>query len=223
MPLPIVEDLKDYLIAAGLYSDPPSAIQSLLDLEGALNAAVERWNDLTHYWPFVSTGVTNETRYFDPPNSRLLDLNSGLLQLSSLTTDHEYLAGGTNSLSTGNTRQNLQDFRLKPTDAAPKGKPWTYMEIGWNPSGIAGSIAVSGEWGYCTSANVPAAVRRGILAIAADLLMPQVSMQITRGGLSMLQRGDETKRWDLSAMAEGWKVDLAGALTMGDYVRRRIA
>lgn len=227
MPLPTVEDLKDYLIAAGLYSDPPSAIQSRLDLEGALNAAVGRWNDLTHYWPFMSTGNVNETRYFDPPNSHILDLNGGLLQLVALATEQQYQANSSNpvnsSLSVGVSQQNLRDFRLKPLNAPAMSKPYTYMEIGWYGWGVSGSIAVTGEWGYCTSANMPAGASRGILALAADLLMPQISFQISRGGLSMLQRGDETKRWDLSQLAEVWKSDLSGALTMGDFVRRRIA
>ena len=227
MPLPTVEDLRDYLIAAGLYSDPPSAIQSRLDLEGALDAAVGRWNDLTHYWPFMSNGNTQETRYFDPPNSRLLDLNGGLLSLYALATDQQYEANSSNtvnnSLSVGVTKQNLRDFRLKPLNAPAMGKPYTYMETGWWLGGVAGSIAVTGEWGYTTSANMPAGAKRGILALAADLLMPQITMQVTRGGLSMLQRGDETKRWDLSQLAEVWKSDLNGALTMGDFVRRRVA
>lgn len=223
MPLPTVEDLKDYLIAAGLYSDPPSAIQSRLDLEGALDAAVDRWEDLTHYHPFMSTGNVNETRYFDPPSANLLDLDGGLLQLVALATEQQYDATANDSLSAGVSQQNLRDFRLKPLNAAAKGKPYTYMEIGWYPRGVTGSIAVTGEWGFCTSATMPAGARRGILALAADLLMPQISFQVSRGGLSMLQRGDETKRWDLSTLAELWKTDLQGALTMGDFVRRRIA
>jgi hypothetical protein len=227
MPLPTVEDLKDYLIAAGLYSDPPSAIQSRLDLHGALDAAVRRWNDITHYWPFMSNGNTQETRYFDPPNSRILDLDGGLLSLYALATDQQYEANSSNSvnnsLSVGTTRQDLRDFRLQPLNAAAKGRPYTYMIIGWGPHGVTGSIAVTGEWGFCTSANMPAGANRGILALAADMLMPQITMQVTRGGLSMLQRGDETKRWDLSQLAEVWKSDLQGALMMGDFVRRRVA
>ncbi len=223
MPLPTVEDLKEYLGAAGLYSDPPSAIQSLLDLEGALNAAVRRWNDLTHYWPFMSTGDVNETRYFDPPNSHILDLNGGLLQLVAMATEQQYDANVNDSLSAGVSQQNLRDFRLKPLNAPAEGKPYTYMQVGWYGWGVSGSIAVTGEWGYCTSATMPAGARRGIMAIAADLLMPQITMQVTRGGLSMIQRGDETKKWDLSQLAEVWKSDLSSALTLGDFVRRRVA
>lgn len=223
MGLPTVEDLKDYLIAAGLYSDPPTAIQSRLDIEGALNAAVERWNDLTHYWPFMSNGDVNEVRYFDPKVSYLLNLDGGLLTLTSLSTDLVYEAGGTNSLSAGTPRLNFRDFRLKPTNASMKGRPWTYIETGWTQTGIVGSIAVTGEWGYCTAANMPNGAKRGILAIAADLLMPQIAFQISRGGLSMLQRGDETKRWDLSTLAEGWKSELNDVLTLNDYVRHRVA
>jgi hypothetical protein len=226
MPLPIVEDLKDYLGAAGLYSDPPSAIQSLLDLEGALEAAIGKWNDLTHYWPFVSTGVS-ETRYFDPPNSHILDLDGGLLQMISLATEQQYESNSSNavnnSLSVGVTQQNLRDFRLKPLNATNKGKPYTYMEVGWYGWGVSGSIAITGEWGFCTAANLPAAAKRGMLALAADLLMPQITFQISRGGLKMLKRGDEEKQWDVKSLATVWKTDLSSALTMGDFVRVRMA
>lgn len=224
MPLPTVEDLKDYLIAAGLYSDPPSAIQSRLDLEGANNAAIEKWQNITHYWPFMSDGNVNETRYFDPPNSRLLDLNSGLLQLVSLTTDLQYDATANNSLSTGTTRQNLRDFRLKPTDAPPRNKPWTYIEMGWWPCGVAGSIAVTGEWGYCTTATIPAAAKRGMLSIAAGMLMPQITLQVSRGGLKMLQRGDEEKQWDMATLGKVFATDLKSVLTMHpEYIRPRVS
>lgn len=223
MPLPTVEDLKEYLGAAGLYSSPPSAIQSLLDLAGALEAAIGKWNDLTHYWPFVSTGDVNETRYFDPPNSNILDLDGGLLQLVALATEQQYDAAANNSLSVGVTQQNLRDFRLKPLNAPAKGKPYTYMEIGWYGYGVSGSIAVTGEWGFCTAANLPAGAKRGMLALAADLLMPQITMQLTRGGLSMLQRGDETKKWDMSLLAEVWKTDQKSALSDYDFVRVRMA
>ncbi len=228
MAWPTTEDLKDYLIASGLYSDPPSAVQSRLDLEGALLAAIEKWNDLTHYWPFVSTGNVNETRYFDAPTSYLLDLNGGLLQMVSVATDQVYEPNYSNtvnnSLSVGTERLNLRDFRLEPADAPMRGKPYTYLRLGWVACGVPGSIAIMGEWGYCTADTVPYSAKRGVLAIAAGMLMPQIMHQLTRGGLVLLQRGDETKKWaDPVKMAEAWSMEWRSSLIAGDYVRRRIS
>lgn len=220
MGWPTESELINYLTATGLYSLSPSDAQALLDLSGALDAAVESWNDRTRYWPFMSDGTTNETRYFDPPDGMLLDLNGGLITFTSFKSDVSHDA--TSSLTAGTDRVSVRDFRLMPTDAANCGKPWTYIRLGWIPKGDPGSIAVTGEWGYCRSVTLPESARRAVLALAAMELAPQIEFQASRGGLKKLQQGDSTKEWaDTGTMMRGWEL-VAGA-AVRRYRRERIA
>lgn len=222
MPWPTVEQFTNYLKASGMVGLTLTAAQELLDLSGALTAAVERWEEMTHYWPFLSTGNANETRYFEGPNGYILDIDGGLITFTSLSSGLVYEAGGTNSLSAGTARTNYQDIRLHPTNAAAKGKPWTTIELGWSPNG--GLIAVTGEWGYCNDANLPESARRAVMAIAADWLMPQISMLMSNGALVELERGDERKKWaDPGKMAESWALQVKHAIETGGFVRPRYA
>jgi hypothetical protein len=224
MPWPTVSEFTDYLKASGMIGLTLTQAQELLDLNGALNAGIEQWEELTHWWPFLSTGNVNETRYFDPPDGKMLDLDGGLLTFTSLYTDLVYEAGGNNSLSTGVSRTNFRDMRLQPPNAQPKGKPWTYIELGFWCGGGTGSVSVTGEWGYCTDANLPSSARLGVMALAAQWLMPQIANLLTNGGLVELERGDERKKWgDAGTMAQSWADQVKTILEMGGYVRKRIA
>jgi len=219
---PDANEFIRFLAGAGLLSDPPTAVQEYIDLEAALTAAVERWNELTHYWPFLSTGNVNESRYLSPRGGNILDLKSGLLTFTSLSTDLSY-DSVTGSLGGGNQRVNIQDFRLMPEDAPPKGKPWTYMVTGWTFWGDASSIIVTGEWGFCRTTNLPESARQAVMALAAQAIMPQLQMYGSRGGLVMLQQGDTTKKWGSSSdMSAGFKSIVDMALSQG-FVRMRIA
>jgi hypothetical protein len=222
---PDTTEFTEYLQASGLYGLTPSAREALLDLPGALQAGIEKWNDLTHYWPFLSTGNINETRYFDSPDGSRLDLNSGIVTFTSLASDVVYDQAGNASLSTGVDRINYRDLRLYPHDAAQRVKPWTHIELGFYGGGhYSGMIAVTAEWGYCNDANLPSAARLGVMALAANMLLPQIERLMLNGGLKELQRGDETKKWlTPKELHEGWNTDLAGSLVMGDYVRQRFA
>lgn len=214
-------EFRQFLVASGLHAfSNATEAQNALDLSGALTAGVERWNELTHYWPFLSTGDATEERRFDPRMGRIIDLNGGLLTLTSLSTGVTYG-------STGNARVSVRDFRLMPTDAAPRKKPYTYIEcLQFYPlsdSAEAGSIKVVGEWGYCTAANLPESARRAVMALAAQELTPQIAMVLSRGGLTQLTEGDSTKRWGgMADLAAGWQSTVTTALAQG-YVRPRIA
>jgi len=232
MPWPDADEFANFLVGCGLRDNPPTAIQQGMDLDDALNSAVEKWNGLTHYWPFLSTGV-DETRQFDPPTGRVLDLRGGLVSFTSLYTDQVFQS--TDSLATGNQRENLRDFRLMPNDAPQENKPWTYIVTGWpssidygfpgayGVSPVAGSIGITGKWGYCLDANLPRSARRGVMALAAQELMPQIILEKTRGGLKRLSQGDSTKEWDFNAANDLLDGMVKKALKDGGFVRKRIA
>ena len=228
MGWPDATEFTEYLQASGLYGLTPSTREALLDLNGALNAGIERWNEMTHYWPFMSNGDVDERRFFDPPTGYILDINGGLVTFTSLASDVAYdensSSGFNDSLSAGTARTNLLDFRLLPTDAAPRNKPWTHIRLGWTCTGGPGSVVVTGEWGYCRAANLPASVRIAVMALAGNSLLPQITRLMLSNGLKELTRGDETKKWlTPKEMKEGWDSDVAAAFAMGDYVRVRIA
>jgi hypothetical protein len=217
MPWPTTDELFRYLVGAGLNQFGQTQAQQMLDFQGALDGAVNIWNDRTHYWPFLSTASTSEERRFDPPNTGcLLDFNGGLVTFTSLTVDLTY------ANASGSARVNVRDFWLRPADAAPRKKPWTYaiMRHLW-ASHEPQSIAVVGEWGYCTDANLPAAARTAVLAIAARQLLPQIQTQISRGGLIKLTEGDSSKQWGFAELGQLWDgvVDRAVA----QYARPRVA
>lgn len=221
MGWPTSSEFAHFLIASGMMSQSVTALQGFLDLDGAIEAAVDRWNDLTGYWPFLSTGDATEYRDFASPNSGVLDFDSGLVAFTSLTTANEYLAFG--SLQGGEEQLNVRDFRLQPMDAPQKKKPWTWAQTGWWGAG-GGIIRVTGEWGYCNEANLPEAARRAVMALAAQQISPQIEAVRRQGGLVKLQRGDETKQWgaEVGQLEQTWQSMVEGALGQG-YVRIRVA
>jgi hypothetical protein len=175
MGWPTSTNLEDYLQAAGLIDLTPTTAQGLLDLAGALAAAIERWDDLTGYWPFMSTGVDQKRIYTAFPLRDVLDLDNGLLSLSAMIIDVTY----TNSEGTQKT--HLQHFKLMPRNAPELGKPYTYIEWLWPMQTVSDSeIEITGKWGYCLEANLPDSAKRGVLALAALELMPQLQSWIRR-------------------------------------------
>lgn len=221
MSWPTIEEFSAYLASSGLIATTPTALQGFLDLQGALDAGIEQWNERTHYWPFLSTGVTTEQRIFQPTGSDLIDLNGGLLTFTSLYTGKVYES--TNTLSTGNAQLQYQNFLLKPTDAPQKVKPWTYLQIGFGFREV-GLIGITAEWGFCTNANLPESARRAVMALGAIELLPQIEQQLRPGGLIQLQRGDEMKRFGtLGEMVKAWQSQVDDTIKRGGYVRLRMA
>lgn len=150
---PTSAELQTFLLGAGLVSEPPSTAQLVLDYQGAIDSAIEQWNDMTHYWPFMSTGNVNEARKFQPTRSGLLDFNGGLITLTAIVTEVQY----TNNVSDGGSaRVQSTDYFLRPENASQRKKPWTYLDAGWYQgwgfrSGYQDSIIITGEWGYSLS------------------------------------------------------------------------
>src|SRR5512146_1155633 len=175
MAWPTSSDLLVYLRASGLVSSTLTSTEELLDFSGAVSAAIDQWEDETGWSPFVSTGAV-EYRRFLPPIGALLDLGGGLLTLSTLAVDCTYTNGS------GTAYTDLLHFRLLPRDAPQKTAPYTHIEFLWSPQSVTDSeVVVSGTWGYCTDANLPSAAKRGVLALAACELMPQLKEATTAG------------------------------------------
>jgi hypothetical protein len=214
-------EFRQFLVASGLHAfSNVTEAQEALDLQGALDAAVEEWNAETRYWPFLSTGVAEE-RSFRPRPGRVIDLNGGLLSITSLKT------GVTFANPTGVTRVLTQDYVLAPEEAPSETKPWTSIQVGfnqgadWSP-GTPGSIRINGIWGYTLTANLKQDARRAVMAMAARSLAPQIRLQQSKGGLKRHRQGDSEKEWGGVADAEqvwGSMIDRAVAR----YRRLRVA
>lgn len=161
-------DLETYLQSAGLLSIPNTSPGTLLDLTSAIVASEEAFERDTLWFPFLKQN-TDVTRYLDPPEGRLLDLEAGLLALTSVT-----LAGRTLVLGA--------DFFLLPHNNTLRGLPTTYLEFTRIPSGGRGCIAITGRWGRVET--LPEGVKQAVLAKAASLLIPQIHASITKGLMS---------------------------------------
>lgn len=223
MGWPDVAEFTSFLQASGLYGlTSATAAQAKLDLQGALDAAVNMWNDLTHFWPFMSTGNLSEERYLEQAPGSIIDLNGGLVGFSNLMTELHYDAAATeSSLTSGFTPVLERDFHLAPRDARYRRKPWTWIQTDWVTTGPV-PVRVMGEWGFCTEADLPSSARRAVMALAALELLPQIQRQIMQGGLKRLTRGDETKEWAaLDSIGKDWQGLIDKALASG-FTRIRI-
>lgn len=170
-------DVKAFLQMTGLIATPPTEQEGLLDFAGAAHAAELMFLKSVRWFPFVSDGSI-QTRQFDPPSGRFLDLQGGLLSLTSVT------ASGANL--TPNT-----DAFLSPRNAPYEGLPYTGIEFYRQPCGLKRSISVTGVWGRVPS--LPDDVREALLAKAAATLAPQLQAYVSRG-LSRWREGD-VEQW----------------------------
>lgn len=174
---PTAGDLQVLLTASGVLLDLSAGGLIYLDLEGAVTAARQQFEELTGR---TFLAYSQARRYDSPVNLRgILDLRADLLSLESVT------AGGT-ALVSG------RDFVLGPANADLNGRPWSWIEFiqlfrsGLSPQ-IRQDIRVTGSWGY--SAQVPEDVWQAILAGAAARVAPQIALGISRG-LLLWREGD---------------------------------
>jgi hypothetical protein len=216
MPWPDATELQNYLTAAGLMATPATAMQGMLDLEDAIAAAIEQWDDATGYDPYLSTGVEEIRAFRSPAPGNILELRSGLLMLTELRVDV------TATVGSGTVYTNGTHFRLLPRDASQKVKPYTQVEFLWSPGSPGwGEIAIEGLWGYTTDGYLHSTSRRGVLAMAALELLPQINQAVGQGLLRWTE-GDVTKQYGAAKDIIGvWEAVIARALA--PYRQLRVA
>lgn len=207
MPWPTTAELTTFLQASHLVSVPPTALENLIDFSGILDTGIERWEGLTGFSPYLSSGQTETRAYRSPWPANILDLYGGLLAITSLTVDV------TNTISSGTSYTAGLHYRLHPRDAAQRKVPWTQIEFMWSPGCPAdGEIEIAGIWGYTTEANLLSSAKRAVLALAAMEALPQVNAAIAQGLLRWTE-GDVTKQFAAGdAIANGWQALVDKAL-----------
>jgi hypothetical protein len=222
--LPTGVDLSRFVQAAGL-----TIPNGYLDLDGAVYAAIEEWEERTGYAPFFTPASEQAvTRYYSPgdiiipPNEPpMLDLMAGLLSVESFRV-------GVTSTDPGMTLTAGKDYRLAPANAPARQRPYTYVvflspfatfgNVGPN---LPDSIQVTGRWGYWTS--VHEAAWRAILCGAAARLAPQLSLAI-RDGVARWGEGDVSNDYGsggyLQSQANGWREEFERQSAFGGRFHR---
>lgn len=163
---PVDADVVAFIAAAGIAL--PSGMAAL---EGYAEAANREFEQETGWPPFLAD-ADDSTRTFDPPGPhltgggyaqtrggrRVLALRAGLVSLTSID------CGGILPAT---------QYRLLPLNAAVQGKPSSIIEFLVPIFGQAGSVLVTGRWGY--SVTVPEDVFQAILRIAASNALKDLS------------------------------------------------
>lgn len=144
-----------------------------------LNAALADLETITGYSPFISDG-SSSALVLDFPRLApyMLVLPSPLLTLSSIVV-------------AGTTFTENVDFTLEPVRRqGPKLRvafyrtPPTWMRV----------VTVTGTWGYCTAANLPADLFEAIMQLAAGKILSAITAgEVTSAGESWTD-GDVSKR-----------------------------
>lgn len=174
MAYPTGYELRAFLISNGLIA--PNANESL-DCDSLIQAAVAQWEGDTGWYPFLGDSETISTRYYDVPDGRLLELESGLLFLSGVSIGGSLLGIGDDSPL----------FSLFPANT--NGKPHTAIKFEYSlcshdyPSR---SIAVQGSWGY--TFTLQADVKNAILSLAA--MNAATFLSTATGSITQIKQDD---------------------------------
>jgi hypothetical protein len=181
--------LTERLQANGVFGTPPTSQQTLFDLQSALDAAVEAWEDLTGFDPFL-TEATDSVLYFNGDGSATVDLQGGYTSISSVS-----LNGTARALNT--------DYRAMPQNARARNKPITYLMFnGRRPfpanDGQEGAVAVHGYRGAYEL--LPPLAYEGVMAIAVGSLTGQSEFSAF-GGIVSWKSGTTEEKYDVNAYA----------------------
>lgn len=173
-----VAEFKDFQDDAGISYTGVSDIM----LQMMLDAAKEDFEFRTGWEPFLAT---TQTRKYDGMESGLLDLEGGLLTLTSLKV-------GTTNDYAGDLQTEGRDFKLLPRNAPLRGRPYTMIEFaGYLRDSITGWVEIQGSWGRF--ATIPQVVYQAHLQQAAR------SRQIqSTGGSSISGTVSEVRQDDLT-------------------------
>lgn len=177
-----------------------------------IDAAIDAFESLVGWSPFLAAGADSSRRY-DPPGpqasrapwalyrggGKRLDLDGGL------TAAPTALVTGYSATEPGTTLTLETDYFLWPANAAAKGQPYTAIEFNASQSGMPQSIRITGRFGY--SQTVPDDVFQAILQYAASLAAAQMGAIIS-GGVVEWREKDITEKYGdqaLSGLLAQWR------------------
>ena len=205
---PTGPELTAKIASCGVVDMTGAAFKSLT-LDAKVRAAVREWETRTGFRPFVAKqdaqgAPVAETRLFDPPASRTLDLRAGLVRLDAVAVyDTAFVIGA--------------DVYPRPTNAPAEGQPYTSLHFLGRVAGrLPASIAVTGVWGH--SLECEDDVREAILGWAAHLCVPEILLLISKGIYQM--KDEETS---ISFLSSGGQNPLTVADALWDRNFRETA
>lgn len=194
-----------FLKDAGVLSASASLPASFSALH---TAAAEHLQKEIGYFPWLAA---TQTRWFDPPNGRFLDLGGGLVSLTSLTIG---IQGG----SSGTALTHETDFFLLPYNAPTDGRPYEWVEFALDQRGGSKSIKIIGSWGY-SATLIPEDVWLAALFTAG--LMATGTIAGPGGELTSIKQDDVAYGYSESAgQIAQWKAQRVE--TIRKYRRRRL-
>lgn len=194
-----------------------------LNVQDAIDDAIATWDSDTGYRPFLAD-TADVTRSYTRPAFRG----------PNLILDNGLTAAPTSVVTNGATLTLNTQYYLKPDNAIVMGipieeieflvSPWTYGsggDFGLVDDIVAGTVYVTGKWGYAT--NIPADAWRTVLLGAAARLYTPLWVKQT-SGLSKIAIGagdlevtyDRKTSFDLT-VADYWKKKAY------DYHRRNVS
>ncbi|HEY0073417.1 MAG TPA: hypothetical protein VGB77_04885 [Abditibacteriaceae bacterium] len=139
-----------------------------LDLQGALDSAIPQWKQDTEYNPFLSTGQTITRTFPAPRNSRVLFLQTGLIELTTLSV-RAYPGAELQELTLG------VDFVLEPVGASDEDRPFTRVRF---LRSVSGEVVIEGVFGYAL--QYPPNAFRAVVRRAALDLAPEIALRLRR-------------------------------------------
>lgn len=195
--------------------DTTSAQFGQLNLQAKIEAAIDTFEEQTQWTPFLADGNPT-TRTYDFPAGGYLNLDGGLVTLTSVASGGQVLTAGLH-------------YIVKPDNAPQRKKPYTSMALRGGLSvplgtsyGYRRTVDVTGVWGF--AASLPASVFDAVLGYAAALCVPQIALNISKG-LYEKRAGDEMERFGgaghspLSAEAAMWTTTFTQAVKAKKRIR----
>jgi hypothetical protein len=164
---PTTAELTTRLTEAGITAPSTATMQAVI------NAGIQRFEAMTRFFPFLSTG-SDETRRFTPPQSSFLKLKAGLITLTSLTTH-------VSPSSSGSALTVNEDFWLMPEDAAERGEPYRWIHFRSWQHGQPRSLVLVGKWGF--GLTVPDEAWEAVMQLALAQVL-RLSASEVSGGMS---------------------------------------
>jgi hypothetical protein len=139
MAYPVGSDLAAALVARGILTEVPADTTELSDIMSGVCTEFERDSG---WVPYLYPGGET-TRTFDPPNTPVLFMNVGLIDITTFTVSDDAQTADV-------------DYWLEPAGSGP----YTRIRFAYQPSGNPQTIEINGQWGYTTvlSADVERAL-----------------------------------------------------------------
>lgn len=168
---PTDSDLAARIESCGVVDTDCQQFQAI-DLAAKIEAAIDTFEECTRWTPFLA-GEEPTTRTYDWPAGGYLNLDGGLVSLTSVASGGQALTAGLH-------------YVPKPDNAPQRKKPYTSLALRAGLSlplgmsyGFRRTVEVTGVWGCVNS--VPAGVFEAVLGYAAALCVPELALSISSG------------------------------------------